>query len=532
MECREPLVTIVPRPPVADNQNMGWSSRSNARHRANPPTPPQPPMKKRLPLPKNVVLMSLIEATELAAENARTTQVEPSLTNSPLVKLSSSILDVEQDEQEKIKTGTSLAISDCGTYAVAAKGGLEIVPTHPESGFQLANEPSDEDVDNLVRVFHLDKIENTEKSTDGEASIAPAKLVWGDRVQIVSIENGWAKLARGYGFVRAGGHQLVKGKCYPRLVLLCNFLVVNHPYQLLLDTHAVGGSVDRSCKLEALLRLLSTRRKELRDDQMRADNQFIGLFQDLQASLTADEDLTVITAATFKDKDKDFEEDEKQNNSVAHAEKRDNESSGHPLGQDVRSATSNEDSTPLKPRPMERPATPPAGSTAGNFLCGSLDSMIPLGTSLTGPPALPASTPRRHTRADDLSHTQTTGSNSFDSTPNRLLSTSSNPSPGALMAGARAWREMHGRQASTAIDFRTGMSGHSALTSSSSHAHDILAQGINRYSMSNHTGLTMYKPTRTPSRPMNTLAMPSSGASGSDDGSTMQSSPTSVDHAR
>ena len=54
--------------------------------------------------------MSLIEATELAAENARTTQVEPSLTNSPLVKLSSSILDVEQDEQEKIKTGTSLAI--------------------------------------------------------------------------------------------------------------------------------------------------------------------------------------------------------------------------------------------------------------------------------------------------------------------------------------------------------------------------------------------------------------------------------------
>ena len=52
---------------------------------------------------------------------------------------------------------------------------------------------------------------------DGEAAQGepkdhpPVRLACGDRVQIVSTEAGWAKLARGYGFVRADGNQLVKG---------------------------------------------------------------------------------------------------------------------------------------------------------------------------------------------------------------------------------------------------------------------------------------------------------------------------------
>ena len=158
--------------------------------------------------------MSLIEATELAAENVRTGEQQPSLTNSPVLNFSNSILDLEDDEEEKIKAGTSLAISDCGTYAVASKEGLAIYPSRPSAteAYQVPHqEQSDEDVDTLVRFFHLDHFENGEKSKSGELK-PPGRLAWGDRVQIVSTEEGWAKLAHGYGFVRADGNQLVKGE--------------------------------------------------------------------------------------------------------------------------------------------------------------------------------------------------------------------------------------------------------------------------------------------------------------------------------
>ena len=58
---------------------------------------------------------------------------------------------------------------------------------------------------------------------------------------------------------------------------------------------------------------------------------------------------------------------------------------------------------------------------------------------------------------------------------------------------------MHGRPASDGIDFRTGMSGHSALFSSSAHPHDYLAQTQRFFAgMSNHTGLTMWKAPKFP----------------------------------
>lgn len=144
--------------------------------------------------------MSLIEATELATQNVQGRDHEPSLQDSPMVN--PSVLDIEEDEEDRIRTGTSLAISDCGTYAVSAKDGLEIFPNKPESLVQQ----SEEDVDTLVR-FHHEGGEDVQRK-----EAPPGRLSWGDRIQIVSIQNGWAKMARGYGYVRAGGHRLVKGK--------------------------------------------------------------------------------------------------------------------------------------------------------------------------------------------------------------------------------------------------------------------------------------------------------------------------------
>jgi hypothetical protein len=230
---------IIPQAPGVDqNRHSGAPSRSYAARSGaprynqydssmNPNQPHQPPIKKRLPLPKNVVLLSLIEATELAAEDAAAVNIK--LSDSPLINVNHSMLDVEEDEEAKIKTGTSLAISDCGTYAVVARDGLEIYPSRPSTLQQDAHgdESQSEDVDTLVRFFHLDKMDvesadpRKESKESGIKQQPPGSLSCGDRVQIVSTDAGWAKLARGYGYIRSERHQLVKGTSI--ISLLCRF---------------------------------------------------------------------------------------------------------------------------------------------------------------------------------------------------------------------------------------------------------------------------------------------------------------------
>lgn len=513
MECRTPLVQIIPRAYVGDA--AGYAGRGGGRWSSRPAGIPtqsaltQPHIKKRLPLPKNVVLMSLIEATELAAESVRSQEQRPSLDESPHLTIPNAILDIEEEEEEKIRAGTSLAISECGTYAIAAKDGLEIFPSRPVLDKPVGNEQGaeDEEVDTLVRFFHLDhKVEIRESQTKDddyrtEAEYKEntlAKLRWGDRVQIVSTEAGWAKLARGYGYVRADKNQLVKGtsglydpirvSIDPRMPIHC------------LSSFIVGSSVDRACKLEALLRLLSTRRKELRGEQKKVDNQFISLMNELQVSLLSDEDLTVIAADTFK---------QKRTSESIEEIKMDKIDFEQPLSQEVPMGDNYyDDSTPLKPRPMERPMTPPnAIESARGFFCTTSDmfnAVMPLssgGLSRSRAP-IPHATPKPAI----VAHLAQTNSNLSSSTgestpPPRLFPSASNPSPSALRAGARAWREIHGQPSGDVfggIDFRTGMSGHPALNrTASSHPHDYLNPRVGtvnfRGGFSNHSGLTMWK---------------------------------------
>lgn len=547
MECRTPLVEYVKTGDGAgaagNVHNLGPSAAAAARvarnarpGRSGGRNPPTPAIKRRLPLPKNVVLMSLIEATELAAENVQGQTHEPSLNESPMV--TPSVLDFDDNEAEKIKTGTSLAISDCGTYAVAAKDGLEIFPSRPEALPFSGIDHSEDDVDTLVRFFHMDHNldlgadgvpDDKKMEEDSRKNATPGRLSWGDRVQIVSTQNGWAKLARGYGFVRAGAQQLVKGtnlcvlkgiipsnsESQFRTLSCCAFLSFGvlplltrrprtscHKFAMLVT---VGGSVDRSCKLEAMLRMLSCRRMELREEQKRIDNNFIALMNELQMSLMADEDLTVIAADTFH---KDLENDP---STASMVRARELGASLEMQPPEIQANDSFIDHTPLKPRFMERPMTPP-GNTGLFFCSGSdvLNAVLPSSSGRTQPSALPSVTrspaiaqefsnsqhgvnqhrqhsPRQlHHEQDHYSHPE--------NTPTRILTSASHPSPGALRAGARAWREMHGRPPSDGIDFRTGMSGHSALLSSSAHAHDYLGQSHRFFAaMSNHTGLTMWK---------------------------------------
>lgn len=134
------------------------------------------------------------------------------------------MLDLAEDEEEeKIKMSTSLAVGVAGTYAVAAKLGLQIFPSRPSSKGSVAESAlQEEDVESMVRVYHLDQA-NSSREDDHDVEETkltpekvrfrkdPLKLSYGDRVQVVSVDRGWAKLARGYGFVRAEMNQLVKG---------------------------------------------------------------------------------------------------------------------------------------------------------------------------------------------------------------------------------------------------------------------------------------------------------------------------------
>jgi hypothetical protein len=191
--------------------------------------------KKRVPLPKNVVLLSLMEATELASE-----QVNKASNGSPrgvshgteserptMVLPLNSMIDMEEDEEEKIKVSTSIAVGAAGTYAVAHKDGLQIHPTRPTDSNRamlsdfINSSGHDEDVDTIVRSLDRKKGKSpspikakspTHRSLDGN-NFEPGvlSLSYGDRVQVVALEGGWAKLARGYGYVRVDKNQLVKG---------------------------------------------------------------------------------------------------------------------------------------------------------------------------------------------------------------------------------------------------------------------------------------------------------------------------------
>jgi len=234
MECRTLLTWSVPIPNAARPKSptsstttatrSGWSS-GRISGRITPQTQARPPPlameKKRLPLPKNVVLLSLIEATELASEMANTTTRIDSLLEDDYEDEVAAI----EDEEEKIKVGTSLTIGACGTYVVAEKEGLEVYPSRPnvsqeiDTIYEEKDMPTEDDVNALVRFFHMDhklEVRSSEghlKTVSSEESNALMELRYGDRVQVVSFDDdGWAKLARGYGYVRANPRQLVKGE--------------------------------------------------------------------------------------------------------------------------------------------------------------------------------------------------------------------------------------------------------------------------------------------------------------------------------
>jgi hypothetical protein len=286
----------------------------------------------------------------------------------------------------------------------------------------------------------------------------------------------------------------------PRGFSLLNFIVI------------VGGAVDRACKLEAMLRSLSSQRKQLRLEQSKVDNMFIKMMNDLQISLMTDEDLTVIVADTFT----------APHTAQAHdVEHRDEERDQEPPSEARAEQSSNHNSFyPVKPKQEETrqdgQATPTVLTTAARgFACFAnevFDSISGTGSDETEYQQLRQRQQQQQAALAPQKHTGTVardcGGGSVCSAPDNasttLFPSATHPSPSAMSAGARAWRELHGKTANRGtggvggVDFKTGMSGHMALLSSHAHPHEYLESHrpvvTDFRKMSAHSGLTMAKP--------------------------------------
>jgi len=425
MECRQSL--FAPSDPVElraieadprNNRRATNSMRSAVRSGRTRPQYSQqnqkvePKPKKRLPLPKNMVLLSLIEASNLAKDANYNYSLSKSLSDDDI-------------EEGKILMSTDLATSSCGTYAVAKKEGLTIVPHMNDVVSKSTRRLFGED--NLIG-----KSVTKKKKIFGFPTLSQQPnemhLSYGDRIQVVTIVDHWAKLARGYGYVYfENSDDLVK----------------------------VAGVLDKACNIESMLYALSFQRNHLLEHKLQMEKDAVTLMQQLQNTLAADEDLTVIGADAFTSEEiipETRDDEELKESAVAAAAAETNE---------IRPGSSHSIDSLKKIR---------SPTNASNMAaCASPPSIY---TDMMDPKYLVEWF--------------------------RSLYTSDNPSTGnleprpdvssAMLASAASWRKRNGREASRGVDFRTGMSGHHAVQSNYSHSHSRGESSLPK--MSCHSGLT------------------------------------------
>lgn len=193
MECRTPLFWTPPPPkahlPLQGYRNMQNNVINRYANRYQAPAPASPvklPEPIPLPMPKNVVLLAMMEAAERQAMMA----------GGSVLDVSAEDYDDEigQDndddtEQQRVIAGMQSFSGPCGTYAVREEKGLAVLPQDPR------------------RRSHEQVRDPAETQDERE----PFTIEKGQTVQIVNMEAGVFKLARGMGFVVASESQLVKG---------------------------------------------------------------------------------------------------------------------------------------------------------------------------------------------------------------------------------------------------------------------------------------------------------------------------------
>lgn len=335
-------------------------------------------------------------------------------------------------------------------------------------------------------------------------------LRYGDRVQVVSIVDKWAKLARGYGFVYLQDQE---------------------------DLVKVGNALDKAAQIESMIYALSSTREKLREAKSVTEMEAIDLLKELQSTLVQEQDLTVIGAEAF-DLEADDDVSEKEHatscNSISgksivvesfdEEEKIEENAPYHtvfdkPVYQALQRSSSiphpsDEDSFPVlalsnsengenlpsdnSRRPRQKFST---SSARSSFRMGSTFGSSRILKRLGSANFLEEALENLTSFVRDGSCGGGDVDMEFDTTVSRTENPRRNghntPSSRDMIAAAKLWRERNGKQASeyTRVDFRTGMSGHSGFQSS--HAQGLSFDGsgsprrASSFKMSSHSGLCL-----------------------------------------
>mmetsp|Transcript_23501 Transcript_23501/g.49624 ORF Transcript_23501/g.49624 Transcript_23501/m.49624 type:complete len:632 (-) Transcript_23501:458-2353(-) len=512
--------------------NYAASSRGYDRSMNKPPPPSQPVKKERLPLPKNAVLLSLIQASEPARR--RTENQAPQSSQFPfspekdeqpgscshgppkfskpsplfLDSSSSGENDNEDDEEHKIKVGTYLSGGPCGTYAVAVKSGLFVYPTLFEHTLQPINDVVSRDVEEIVKTSYKLKHQHQQPSSDDPYSIERSQT-WVDgpdeeqrngqadlRVETKTTippptHSNRAKDVLGTIDLRPAPKGTMEDNmpCSSRSPTLKTihrqFSHGSNPFQkdfdrpllrlkygdrvqvVSMDSRGlvklargygyirlenekqlvkVGGSSDSACQIEAMLHELSIERNRLKHEQQKLERLSSGLMIDLQSSLLADEDHVIEPAPE-----------------------------GMPR--------SDSDLSIILPNKMDRQPS--------NVSVDDIDLSLHSRQILTSPRSFLSNTqdseqPREIRTAKSHSPGRVASNFPLQSTPNKNEKAPQSP-------GASYSPQQFVTNTPTRVNFRTGLSGHRALTSSFSHPHDFIDYRGQSRSMSNHAGLSSKK---------------------------------------
>jgi hypothetical protein len=211
MECREPLFWTPPASTKGPPPSLNMNTRSPAplrygargRYSPGPQTPPHPSMMVKeepvpLPLPKNTVLMGMIESAERQTrllKEAKQKEVEQEQCKCKQVNETG---QEEEDESrlDPILAGMSAFVGPCGTYAVKESLGLAVLPFDPNKQHHSQEEK---------------KEQAEEEKKAEEPPREPFTIEEGQKVQVVGADEGVYQLARGAGYIVASVNQLVKG---------------------------------------------------------------------------------------------------------------------------------------------------------------------------------------------------------------------------------------------------------------------------------------------------------------------------------
>jgi len=296
MECREPLSLTLPSsstnttgatqsssPATRHGLNNVTNSALSSRYQrhaapAQPPANKKPPETVPLPIPRNVLMISLLEAAERQEKLfGEALFVDESMETSMLSTDADVVTSASQDEDEemeRILLGIEAMTGPCGTYVVKDPDGLDVLPFDPRR--------HKEDLD-LEGTNSID-LPDQEEAFDASLPIQePFTIRHRQTVQVIGASDGVFKLARSAGYIVANENQLVK----------------------------VGTPLEKSCQLEGMKHLVDLRKQDLHQQLDELQGKFdrimrlsVGLQIRTKEVLSTEPDHPVISEAPDDESDK------------------------------------------------------------------------------------------------------------------------------------------------------------------------------------------------------------------------------------